>query len=132
MTLSLSWLSFLKNKCLELWQWGGALDCRVLRLTGKKPGEERTLRPGSWVASLGGAGWRPSVAWAEEEASWDLFCSASESFPQALILKAFSLGENLSLWGGCLRESPVKLPLLFSSLWSGTFLFSAPETTHNG
>lgn len=81
MTLSLSWLSFLKNKCLELWQWGGALDCRVLRLTVKKPGEERTLRPGSWVASLGGAGWRPSVAWAEEEASWDLFCSASESFP---------------------------------------------------
>lgn len=91
---------------------------------------------GSWVASLGRAGWRPNVALgAEEEASWDLLCSASESFPQALILKTFSLGENLSLWGDCLRESPVKLPLLFSSLWSGTFSFSfssALETIHKG
>ena len=53
---------------------------------------------GSWVASLGRAGCRPNVALgAEEEASWDLLGSASESFPQALLLKAFSFGENLSL-----------------------------------
>ena len=50
---------------------------------------------GSWVASLGRAGGRPNVALgAEEEASWDLLCSASESFPQALLLKAFSFGRT--------------------------------------
>lgn len=136
MTLSLPWLSFLEHKLPRALEVGWSIRLQGAQTHREEAwgGEDTQAVPGSWVASLGRAGWRPSVALgAEEEAFWDLFCSASESFPQALILKAFSLGENLSLWGGCLWESPVKLPLLFSSLWSGTFsFFSAPETTHNG